>query len=136
MLKRQEGKILLVCATNYIRELDAALLRPGRFDCIIPVGGLDDPGRKTIFEHYLAKTNRGEVDVDRIISMIPYFTPADIEYLFQKVTQAAFEHELAGGEDYRLDTEIFLEAIPKVRPTLTEEIIDVFRQDSVDYTRY
>lgn len=136
LLKRQASKILLVCATNYIRELDAALLRPGRFDCIIPVGGLDQSGRKTIFEHYLSKTNRGNVDVDKIVSMIPYFTPADIEYLFQKVTQAAFEHELQGGEDYRLDTDIFVEAIRKVRPTLTEEIVEEFRQDSIDYTRY
>jgi transitional endoplasmic reticulum ATPase len=136
MLKRQKGKILLACATNYIRHLDAALLRPGRFDCIIPVGGLDAQGRRTIFEHYLAKTNRGEVDVDRIVPMIPLFTPADIEYLFQRVTQDAFELEYVRGEDYRLTTETFLEMIPKVRPTLTPEIIQEFRQDCIDYTRY
>lgn len=136
LLKRREGKILLICATNYIHELDAALLRPGRFDCIIPVGGLDDQGRRTIFEHYLSKTNRGEVDVDRIISLIPFFTPADIEYLFQKVTQEAFERELAVGRDFRLDTGIFLDMIPKVRPTLTAEIIAAFEKDCRDYTRY
>ena len=42
LLKDQGNRILLVCATNYIRQLDAAMLRPGRFDCIIPVGGLDN----------------------------------------------------------------------------------------------
>jgi hypothetical protein len=26
--------------------------------------------------------------------------------------------------------------IPKVRPTLTPEIIEEFRQDCIDYTRY
>jgi transitional endoplasmic reticulum ATPase len=136
MLKRQAGKVLLVCATNYIRQLDTALLRPGRFDCIIPVGGLDEEGRRTIFEHYLAKTNRGDVEVDKIVSLIPHFTPADIEYLFQKVTQEAFERELTGGRDFRLNTEIFLEVLLKVRPTLTDDIIAEFRQDCVDYTRY
>jgi len=136
LLKREERKNLLVCATNYIRQLDAALLRPGRFDCIIPVGGLDDMGRKTIVEHYLSKTNRGEVDVDGIVSQIPLFTPADIEYLFQKVTQHAFERELVKGEDYRLDTDIFMQMIPKIRPTLTDEIIEEFRQDCLDYTRF
>jgi len=135
-LKRQRGNILLVCATNYIRDLDAALLRPGRFDCIIPVGGLDPQGRRTIFEHYLSTTNRGEVDVDEIVSLIPMFTPADIEYLFQKVTQKAFELELVLGEDFRLSTEIFLQTIPEVRPTLTEEIISEFEQDCAEYTRY
>src|SRR4030066_970821 len=64
LLKNQENKVLLVCATNYIRKLDSAALRPGRFDCIIPVGGLDEQGRKTIFMHYLSKTNRGDVDID------------------------------------------------------------------------
>jgi transitional endoplasmic reticulum ATPase len=50
LLKEQPNKILLVCATNYIRDLDAAMLRPGRFDCIIPVGGLDKDGRTTILK--------------------------------------------------------------------------------------
>ncbi len=136
LLKRQDRKSLLVCATNYIRQLDAALLRPGRFDCIIPVGGLDNEGRRTIFEHYLSNTNRDEVDVDRIISMIPLFTPADIEYLFQKVRQDTFEREYVKGEDYRVTTETFLEMIPKVRPTLTDEIIQEFEQDCTRYTRY
>ena len=57
LLKNQGNKILLVCATNYIRQLDAALLRPGRFDCIIPVGDLDEDGRKTILEYYLSRLN-------------------------------------------------------------------------------
>ena len=45
LLKSQGNQILLVCATNYIRQLDDALLRPGRFDCIIPVGGLNEDER-------------------------------------------------------------------------------------------
>ncbi len=136
LLKREARKTLLVCATNYISQLDAALLRPGRFDCIIPVGGLDDEGRKTIFLHYLSKTNRGDVDVDMIISLIPHFTPADIEYMFQKVTQTSFEKELIHGKDFRITTDIFLDFIPKMRPTLTDEIIREFEEDCARYTRY
>ena len=136
LLKRKERHNLLVCATNYIRQLDKALLRPGRFDCIIPVGGLDDQGRRTIFEYYLRDTNRGDVDVDRIIPMISLFTPADIEYLFQRVRQLAFEREYVKGEDYRVTTETFLEIIPDITPTLTSEIIEDFEQDCLRYTRY
>ncbi len=136
LLKRQNRKVLLVCATNYIEELDSALLRPGRFDCIIPVGGLDDQGRRTIFEYYLSKTNAGDIDVEEIIRRIPFFTPADIEYLFQKTAQIAFEKELTLGKDYKLTTELFLETIGKVRASLDENIIDQFRQDCLKYTRY
>jgi transitional endoplasmic reticulum ATPase len=136
LLKTQERKNLFVCATNYIRQLDAAMLRPGRFDCIIPVGQLDEQTRRTIFEHYLADTNQGDVDVDRIVSLLALFTPADIEYLFHKVTQVAFEREYVKGEDSRVTTETFLEIIPKVSPTLSGEIIEEFEQDCAHYTRY
>jgi transitional endoplasmic reticulum ATPase len=136
LLKREGRKNLLVCATNYIRQLDGALLRPGRFDCIIPVGALDHQGRRTIVEHYLSETNRGDVDVEKIVSLISLFTPADIEYLFQKVKQYAFEREYTEGKDYPVTTETFLEVIPEIPPTLTEETIRELEQDSMDYTRY
>ncbi len=74
--------------------------------------------------------------MDKIVSMIPHFTPADIEYLFQRVTQVVFEREYMLGTDYRVTTEIFLDIIPNVRPTLTDEMIREFQQDELDYTRY
>ena len=117
LLKKQNKRNLLVCATNYIGQLDAALLRPGRFDCIIPVGGLDAQGRKTIFEYYLSNTNKGDVDVDKIVSMISLFTPADVEYLFQKVRQATFEREFERKGNCLVTTETFIEMIPKSRHT-------------------
>jgi SpoVK/Ycf46/Vps4 family AAA+-type ATPase len=136
LLKKQEKRILLICATNHIRQLDSALLRPGRFDCIIPVGGLDEDSRRSILEHYLSQTNCGEVDLDRIIDMTLAFTPADIEYLFQMVRQVAFERELIQREDYRVTTETLLEMIESTTPTLTDEIIEQFDKDCARYTRY
>jgi transitional endoplasmic reticulum ATPase len=136
LLKAQPSQNLLVCATNYIRQLDAALLRPGRFDCIIPVGVLDDESRRRIVEHYLTDTNRSHVDVEQIIARIPLFTPADIEFLFQKVRQAAFEKECFQGDDFRVTTTMILEMIPSIRPTLTEEAIEAFNQDCDEFTRY
>ena len=136
LLKKQNKQNLLICATNYIRQLDAALLRPGRFDCIIPVGGLDVQGRRTIFEHYLSNTNQGDVDVDIIVPMLSLFTPADIEYLFQKVRQITFEREYENKGNSLVTTETFMEIIPEISPTLTEEIIEEFEQDCEKYTRY
>lgn len=135
LLKNQGNKVLLVCATNYIRQLDAALLRPGRFDCIIPIGGLDEEGRKTILEHFLSRLNTGEIDLHLIVKMTSRFTPADIEYLFQQVAQFAFEHEYASKQDYRVNTETFIQIIPKIRPSLTEEIIEEFQKDCITYSR-
>ena len=135
LLKNQGNKILLVCATNYIQQLDAALLRPGRFDCVIPVGELDEQGRQTIIKHYLSTINAGDIDLDRVVTLTARFTPADLEYLFQKVAQWAFEREYASKQDYKVTTDTFAEIVAQIRPSLTDEMIDEFRQDSVSYTR-
>lgn len=135
LLKSQGNKILLVCATNYIGQLDAAMLRPGRFDCIIPVGGLDKEGRTTIIAHYISQLNAGDVEVDRVVEMTSGFTPADIQYLFQQVAQFAFEQELATKKDYRVTEETFSRIMPKIRPSLSAEVIEEFEKDSITYSR-
>ena len=136
LLKSQGNHILLICATNYIRQLDIALLRPGRFDCIIPVGGLDEDERATILNHYLSQLNTGEIDLKRIIKMTVRFTPADIEYLFQQVAHFAFEQELLTGQDYRVNTDTIFEILPKIRASLTEEVSVEFEKDTITYSRY
>jgi transitional endoplasmic reticulum ATPase len=133
--KNEANKVLLMCATNYIQHLDAALLRPGRFDCIIPVGGLNAEERRAILEYYLARLNKGEIDLDRIVKETSRFTPADIQYLFEQVAQFAFEQEIARKEDYKVTTDTIAQIMSKVRPSLTDEIIKEFEKDSITYAR-
>ena len=102
----------------------------------MPVGGLDDVSRRNIFEHYLAKTNKGDVDVGKIVTELSFFTPADIEYLFQKVTHFAFEKECIDGTNYSISTDTFLELLPEVTPTLTEESLRELEEDSAQCGRY
>ena len=135
LLKNQGNKVLLVCATNYIRQLDDAMLRPGRFDCIIPVGGLDRAGRTTVLAHYLARLNTGQIDVPQVVAMTEGFTPADIQYLFEQVAQFAFEQEFAGKNDYRVTTETFTQMTRNVRPSLSDAVIEAFEKDSISYSR-
>jgi len=136
LLKNQGNNLLLVCATNFIPQLDPALLRPGRFDCIIPVGGANEDERATILRHYLSKLNTGDVDLNLIIKMTARFTPADLEYLFQQVAQHAFEQELASRQDYRVTTATIVEIMPKIRPSLTDDIVTEFEKDSLTYSRF
>jgi len=133
--KNEANRVLLVCATNYIQHLDAALLRPGRFDCIIPVGGLNAEERRAILDYYLSRLNKGEIDLDRIVKETSRFTPADIQYLFEQVAQFAFEQEIARKEDYRVTTETIYQIMSKIRPSLTDEIIKEFEKDSITYAR-
>ncbi len=135
LLKNQGNRILLVCATNYIRQLDAALLRPGRFDCIIPVGGLSDDERSTILNYYIARINAGDIDIPWLVESTARFTPADIEYFFQQVAQFAFEQELAGHKDYKVNTATLQSILLQMRPTLTDEIIAAFETERARFAR-
>ncbi len=136
LFRREKRKNLLICATNYIRQLDAALIRPGRFDCIIPVGDLDHSSRSLIFRHFLTRTHHGEVDVNQVVSELSLFTPADIEYLFHKVSQHAFEKEYSEGRNFEITTETFKDMIPECQPSLTLENIRELEKDSEVFTRY
>ncbi len=135
LLKSQVNKILLVCATNYIRLLDTAILRPGRFDCVIPVGGLDRKGRTTILEYYLSKLNTGQIDLSRLIEITSGFTPADIQYFVDQVAHFAFEQELNNKSDYWVTTDTFIQMREKVTPSLSNEVIEAFEKDCTNYSR-
>ena len=135
LLKNQGNKVLFICATNYIRQLDAALLRPGRFDCIIPVGGLNEdgghhPATLPVQTQYRGSRSGSHHQNDN------RFTPADVEYLFHQVAQFAFEQELATKQDYQVTTDTIFQIIPKIRPSLTEEVIMEFEKDSIAYSRF
>ena len=90
---RQHDERLLICATNSVRSLDSAFLRPGRFDYVIPVGPPDDAARKAIWNRYLGALADG-VEVDKLVEATAMFTPADIEFAARKGAQCAFEREI------------------------------------------
>jgi transitional endoplasmic reticulum ATPase len=96
--REQEGR-LLVCATNFVRALDEALLRHGRFDYVIPIGLPDEDARGSIWARYVPPAARGGLDLDAVVAASAGFSPADIEYAARKASQRAFEaavHEGSG----------------------------------------
>ena len=50
---REGDERLLVCATNSIRSLDPAFLRPGRFDYLIPIGTPDAGAGGSIWSRFI-----------------------------------------------------------------------------------
>ncbi|XTZ10146.1 MAG: ATP-dependent zinc metalloprotease FtsH3, partial [cyanobacterium endosymbiont of Rhopalodia yunnanensis] len=77
--------IIIVAATNRPDVLDAALLRPGRFDRQVVVDRPDYAGRKDILKvHYRGKTLSKDVDLDKIARRSPGFTGADLSNLLNE----------------------------------------------------
>ena len=134
---RQHGDRLLVCATNSVRSLDSAILRPGRFDYVIPVGPPDATARAAIWERYLVGTAAASnpVDIAQLVDASAMFTPADIEFAARKGAQAAFERELEFRRGEPARTEDYLTAIADTRPTLTDAMIAEFEEDIGRRTR-
>ncbi len=125
---RQQDERLLICATNSVRSLDSAFLRPGRFDYIIPVGPPDDAARKAIWVRYLGANIDG-VEVDKLVEATEMFTPADIEFAARKGAQCAFEREIESRRGEPARTDDFLAAIADTRPTLTDAMLEEFNED-------
>lgn len=131
---RERGNRLLICATNSVRSLDAAFLRPGRFDYILPVGPPNPTARAAIWRRYLGPAAT-DVDIDELVKASELFTPADIEFAARKGAQAAFEREIRSGQGQPPATGDFLAAINHTRPTLTPSALTEFREDIDAYTR-
>lgn len=131
---RQRDERLLICATNSVRSLDSAFLRPGRFDYIIPVGPPDVTARAAIWTRYLGPAT-DSVNVDALVKASEMFTPADIEFAARKGAQFGFEREIEFRRGEPANTDDYLTAIKDTRPTLTEAMLDEFSDDIEQCTR-
>jgi transitional endoplasmic reticulum ATPase len=131
---RDRAGRLLVCATNFIRALDPAFLRHGRFDYVIPIGAPDAEARAAIWRRYIPAAVLERIDLDRLVEASDLFTPADIEFAARKGSQRALETAVygdgGGAPDARGPTTADYEAaLAETRPTLTKGIVDEFTED-------
>ena len=124
---------LLVCATNFIRSLDSAFLRHGRFDYVIPIGLPDEEARAAIWGKFVPPAAETAVDVDALVAASDGFTPADMEFAARRASQAALEAAVGTGGEHRDDagptTGDYLAAIASTRATVSDEVAGGFAED-------
>lgn len=127
--REQPGR-LLICATNFIRALDAAFLRHGRFDYVIPIGLPDEQARTAIWQRYVPDASVG-VDIPTLVTMTAGFSPADIEYAARKASQAALEKAvMSESADPRGPFMVdYIAAISTTRATVSSEVAAEFLDD-------
>jgi SpoVK/Ycf46/Vps4 family AAA+-type ATPase len=150
---REHSGRLLICATNSVRALDPAFLRPGRFDYVIPIGPPDAAAREAIWARYTGATQHA-VDLPALVDASDRFSPADIEHAARLAAQTAFERAVftdgdglpgvgrIGGERRAAAsgragaaTEDYLGAIAQCRPTATPELLAAFEEDIASHAR-
>lgn len=82
---KENKNVIVVGATNRVDILDAALLRPGRFDRQITVGLPDRLGRIAILEvHAKDKRLADDVSLEKLADRTPGFSGADLANLLNE----------------------------------------------------
>jgi SpoVK/Ycf46/Vps4 family AAA+-type ATPase len=128
IFKSRPGR-LMVMATNSIAAIDQALLRPGRFDLIVPVGAPDREGRKELAGEFL-----GSCDPADMAERTEGFTPADFALAEQRAAQLAFERALGGGDATVTSTDC-LDAVARTKPSVNKEAAAAFDDEAATFAR-
>jgi cell division protease FtsH len=86
--------VLLIAATNRADSLDAALLRPGRFDKRLTFELPDKKGRRALIDHFLAKkAHDPELDEDEqrdaLAAVTQGYSPVMLEHMFDEALISA-----------------------------------------------
>ncbi|WP_375387081.1 ATP-binding protein [uncultured Amnibacterium sp.] len=131
---RDQPNRLLVCATNFIRALDTAFLRHGRFDYVIPIGLPDAVARESIWRRYIPQQAAAGVDAAQLVARTDGFSPADIEYAARTASQRALEEALSTADRSPDEAEgpshaHYLAAIAATRATVSPEVAAEFLED-------
>jgi len=112
------SNVMLIASTNRPDALDAALLRPGRFDQRLTFDRPDKSGRRELIDHFLTrKAHVAELDDperrDALAAVTQGYSPAMLEGMFDEalinaVQEARRAMSWSDVEHARLDSEIGL----------------------------
>jgi cell division protease FtsH len=122
--KAEQPPVLTIAATNLVSVLDAALLRPGRFDRQLRVGFPSYDGRREIFDFYLGKVKHVDLPIDQMVAETINYTPAQIKH----VVNESVVHAVWNGRD-AIDYEDFRWAIETYEWGMRQPVIGMTYAD-------
>ncbi len=121
--------VMVIAATNRPDIIDAALLRPGRFDRLIQIDLPDEEARKEILKIHTSKKPLAEdVDIEDMAKRTDKFSGADLGAVVNEAVMLAIREYVLSGQckadeeicEYKLAKKHFEEALKKVKPTASE----------------
>ena len=115
--------VIIVAATNRPEMIDPALLRSGRFERVLHVPPPDAGAREVIFNIHSEGMPLSKFSLKDVIGGLDGFTGADIEAVCR---EAALICMRAGKK--KVTKTHFEEAIKRVRPTVTAEMLAYYQK--------
>lgn len=119
MLQSGASELVVMAATNRPDCMDAALLRPGRFDRLLYLAPPDTEARKAIFKiHTRAMPLAPEVNLDELAQATEGYSGADIAAVCQQAALIALE-----SDEFveRIEMQHLEAAVERVVPTTLDE---------------
>ena len=124
-LESMEGVVVLA-ATNKPDMLDAALLRPGRFDRLLLTPAPDRPSRVEIFKiHTKGMPLAKNVSLDELSGKTEGFSGADIEGLCREAAMLSLRDDIKANS---VNKSHFERAMSNMSPSITKELIDHYKR--------
>ena len=115
-INRNAGNLTILAATNKPKNLDPAILRPGRFDAKIYVPLPDVAARTAMFEKRLNTVPSSVVNYAGIAALCDGFSGAEIELVCERAKQSVIRDIIAGASpDQKICEGDVISAIQTVR---------------------
>lgn len=122
-LEQAKG-ILVLAATNRPHAIDAALLRPGRFDLVLYVPPPDLEARHEILSVHTRKMKLdNDVDLRKIAEETELFTGAEVEGLCREAGIVALREDISASV---VCNRHFQTVMRSLKPALTQEEISMY----------
>ena len=113
--------VIVVAATNRPEMIDPALLRSGRFERVLHIPPPDVASLKEILKIHTADMPLGRFKLDDLATNLQNYTGADIEAICREAALIAMR-----AERKTVSKKHFEEAIGRVRPTVTDEMMQYY----------
>jgi len=113
--------VIVVAATNRPEMIDPALLRSGRFERVLHVPPPDAEARQAILDIHIGDMPLGKFSMKDLLKDLDGFTGADIEAVCREAALIAMR-----AEKKSVGKGNFEEAIKRVRPTVTPEMLEYY----------
>ncbi len=119
-------EIVVIAATNRPDIIDPALLRSGRFDRLVLVGPPARQGRIKIFKiHTKGIPLADDVNIETLADMTEGYVGADVESVCREAVMLALRSDF---ETSTITMAHFEEALKKVRPTISENMVEYYEK--------
>ena len=121
-VESMEG-VIVVAATNRPEMIDPALLRSGRFERVLHIPPPDVDSIKAILKIHSEPMPLGKFKIEDLAPQLVNYTGADIEAICREAALISMR-----AEKKSVSKKHFEEAINRVRPTITDEMMDYYNR--------